>query len=344
MRERWSVANEEWVNEMETFFTYENENVILTLNKTYNPQTGVWTNHSKTTNEYYPVENYKYTLYETWIENQWIESTKQIDSLNAAGYVTDAARFHNIDNEWIPTSHFKYVYQSDTLLIEEWMQNLADLTYDSKTEHYYNETGGRDSTKSYYLLSGEWNLYSFMHYEYTPFNKIAGYVYWLWDLTYQTWYLYNESTSFYDNDQILVERHYFNYNIENEVINARRYFYSANPDGTLHQSIIKKSVDDEWVNDLRQTYTYPVASAISEKAPGNLILYPNPAQTEIRFLTDEMGSRGSYRIINATGKTVMNGSFSESNNPINIRELPSGFYLIEIRTHDKTAISRFVKN
>jgi bacillolysin len=79
----------------------------------------------------------------------------------------------------------------------------------------------------------------------------------------------------------------------------------------------------------------------NEDSISDFTMYPNPAKN---FLNIRMadGRKGTYRLINFLGQEVGVGELSE--NTINISELGTGVYIIEVNDGQKTSTKKFVKN
>ncbi len=77
-------------------------------------------------------------------------------------------------------------------------------------------------------------------------------------------------------------------------------------------------------------------------AKDNIILYPNPAKTEI--FVDWKSSDATYSIIDAKGSTVSyKAKLTNGKNRIDVSKLPSGVYFIEISGSGKNITSKFIK-
>ncbi|TYB79900.1 T9SS type A sorting domain-containing protein [Bizionia myxarmorum] len=68
-------------------------------------------------------------------------------------------------------------------------------------------------------------------------------------------------------------------------------------------------------------------------------IYPNPTKQSLNVALDGLEAQ-SYQIINMLGQTVLKGAFAES---INVSELNSGIYLIQLNIGEKTKVKRFIK-
>ncbi|WP_205410269.1 S8 family serine peptidase [Aquimarina longa] len=69
-------------------------------------------------------------------------------------------------------------------------------------------------------------------------------------------------------------------------------------------------------------------------------LYPNPAKDYLMIQMNAFND-SSFRIINQVGQTVREGKTSE--NKIELKDLPSGFYFISVTSGNKSLTKRFIK-
>lgn len=70
----------------------------------------------------------------------------------------------------------------------------------------------------------------------------------------------------------------------------------------------------------------------------NVQIFPNPAYEMIRI--DGLTEGTPYRIIDISGRTVLQGNYY---NPINIRDLPEGIYLIQVMNKETEQVLRLIK-
>ena len=87
--------------------------------------------------------------------------------------------------------------------------------------------------------------------------------------------------------------------------------------------------------------TVEKGTGIAESKQNNLIVYPNPATTEIHV---KLNSREpeNYAIYNTAGQTVLHGRLQEETT-INVESLSKGIYYINLDGEEKTTVS-FIKN
>ena len=74
---------------------------------------------------------------------------------------------------------------------------------------------------------------------------------------------------------------------------------------------------------------------------GDFLLYPNPAQTMLNVKILDASDKFTYRILNMLGQTVRNGDLSSTS--IDVKDLQSGVYFIEINDGEELSTQRFIK-
>ena len=92
-----------------------------------------------------------------------------------------------------------------------------------------------------------------------------------------------------------------------------------------------------------EDYTINVTSAAKETATTNSLtfsLYPNPVKGDVLNISN-IEEAATYRIFNTFGQNLGTGTIE--NNAINIGELATGTYMIEVTTANGTSMKRFIK-
>ena len=94
----------------------------------------------------------------------------------------------------------------------------------------------------------------------------------------------------------------------------------------MYEAIISKTLGTKKINDISNTIS----------------LYPNPTTTNINLkLPNNTKGSISYSIRNIMGQSVITGKLS--NNKINVSDLTSGIYFIELKIDNKIATKKFIK-
>ena len=82
------------------------------------------------------------------------------------------------------------------------------------------------------------------------------------------------------------------------------------------------------------------AKSILDNVSSNLIIYPNPANTQITIEIPEDSKYQVLRIFNALGESVFMLPQLEKSNTINLKNIPSGIYIIELIDKDGSGVRR----
>jgi hypothetical protein len=86
----------------------------------------------------------------------------------------------------------------------------------------------------------------------------------------------------------------------------------------------------------------PVATVAGTNAELQWSVYPNPASTKLTVALPAAEGR-TYRVLNTVGKVVSQGPAAEATPAIDVRQLPTGTYFLELRSTAGTQVRRFVK-
>lgn len=89
--------------------------------------------------------------------------------------------------------------------------------------------------------------------------------------------------------------------------------------------------------DTSDCFTYSVAG-IENYAVNKMLVYPNPAQTNLTIQTTE--NILSIKIFNSTGALVR----TENKNVFSVETLPVGIYLMQVQTENEVGTVRFIKD
>lgn len=78
-----------------------------------------------------------------------------------------------------------------------------------------------------------------------------------------------------------------------------------------------------------------------QKEPTDLVVYPNPVGDVLNLDLGEEWSASNLSIFNLSGVKLWSGLFK--NNPINVGQLKSGFYLIQVSNGNRKKVGHFIK-
>ena len=83
-----------------------------------------------------------------------------------------------------------------------------------------------------------------------------------------------------------------------------------------------------------------VAGLIETNENSEFLLYPNPVANDLNV--SFLNNKGyTFRITNVLGQQISNGELSES--PIDVSQLSTGIYLIELNNGAKRIVKKFAK-
>jgi uncharacterized repeat protein (TIGR02543 family) len=94
-------------------------------------------------------------------------------------------------------------------------------------------------------------------------------------------------------------------------------------------------------NDMTLFAKWAEFTSVKESQDPGIILYPNPAQTNLQIIN--LQSEADIDIINIEGKSLMHLDKVSSNDKINIEELPQGVYIMVVNYMNKNYHLKFMK-
>ena len=83
-----------------------------------------------------------------------------------------------------------------------------------------------------------------------------------------------------------------------------------------------------------------VGGELGSEIDGDLMLTPNPARSILQVHMLDFDPAFSYRIMDVSGKVVQAGTLDQT---LNVSQLQSGMYFLEVQEGEETVIERFIK-
>ncbi|MFD2785136.1 IPT/TIG domain-containing protein [Hymenobacter rubripertinctus] len=83
------------------------------------------------------------------------------------------------------------------------------------------------------------------------------------------------------------------------------------------------------------------SGVVAVTAPGELVLYPNPATRELNLRVPATAVR--YRVISVLGSTVLEGAVTNGAARLDVTGLPTGLYQLEVTTEGGWSMRKFIK-
>lgn len=113
-------------------------------------------------------------------------------------------------------------------------------------------------------------------------------------------------------------------------IHFHHHIQSGDPDVTEYVLKIYEK-GNEANNSVQFTYKYDANYVgVSNIENGSFFIFPNPATDILNVKIPEKFKSSEIKLTNIIGKTVLNIKLNNSNNILNIRNLPSGIYFVSI--------------
>lgn len=75
-----------------------------------------------------------------------------------------------------------------------------------------------------------------------------------------------------------------------------------------------------------------------------LLIYPNPASSKLFLKLNTKVDKATYKVLNALGQIVLSGSLYPELNSINVENLKTGFYIIELINANSKISAKFIKH
>lgn len=306
-REEWDVAADDWIDVNQSFFTYDtNGNVLEEVKQ----------------KDYYdaaiPDSIWKYDLQYTYTYDTNGFLTEMVKKANKKdpdqepypSWVESYQELHTNDDNGNPTVIITANWKNSA-----WLNvNNYDYTYDANEKvltAWQQKWSG--SIWTFELKGSEKKTYT-----YNTNGDVLTYLKEQWDKDYVKMRTVTDETNIYDENGNLTES----------------VTIAHNDDATV---IINKSKYERFWSVFTPT-------GISRISADNVInIYPNPAKEAITLSADFSLENSEVVIYSITG-SVMKTKKSVTGNQVNISDLPSGVYFINIKTDKSEVVSRFIKN
>jgi hypothetical protein len=279
---------------------------------------------------------------------------------------------------WIKQNKNEYFYLQngniDSVIWKYWDSNVQLYKSYTKIVHHYNAQNKLVEKISYEAFNGQWIQNMRRTYNYDIDDRLVFETYGYWDKNNSNWkpiegksnYTYSldgklitkidsvagfsvnnplvadyHTTYKYDTNGLLIE--YLEKFMSNLTANWENHYlntYSNNTNGKVDYFLKKAWDGNGWDDSYRQYYNYVPLTGIAHENYSSNSVFPNPTMDYIFIETNEQII--DFQINDTNGRKV-NFTFSIINNEINLRNLPSGIYILSYKTENKTYKSRIIK-
>ena len=125
-------------------------------------------------------------------------------------------------------------------------------------------------------------------------------------------------------------------NLVDNVLNPRVRNISVSPSNTVY---IQSEVDELYNHNVFRSVNPILSAGIELKTPG-MKLFPNPASNSLTILTANQFITEQFKIYNLLGNIVMAGKLNI--NQINVSELSTGIYILELESGNEFLRKKFI--
>jgi hypothetical protein len=126
------------------------------------------------------------------------------------------------------------------------------------------------------------------------------------------------------------------------VVNSSVFTISDTPTSTTSY-YVRGMDNNSCVNTSTIIVNAAICTGINEQSGGNnyFRIYPNPCNDHL-FIESKSES-GSFKIFDPLGREILKGMLNDPKNTINLNEIPSGSYYIEIDSGAKKEFFKILK-
>lgn len=298
-------------------YSYGTDNLAdEVIQYTWNSSTNSWDSYLKDVISYTDDNKEDIVTTSIWANGEWVNSSKTLFSYS------NGLNSQQIEQEWINDS---------------WANTLrTDYAYD-------NEEIIQEDTYEWNIITSSWD----------PIRKATT----LTDGTAITilyevykdgqWVNEGRETQTLDANRYVVEtvEEYWD-QFTNSWILQTRTMLTNNDQGWVEEMTTEFWEDGTWYMSARLLFTYytgALSIAQSEEFAA-LRIYPNPAKEYFTISNNEVIKNGTIKVYNITGQEVLSQTISGSSlNRVNISQLSSGMYTVQINDGKTRKVKKLVK-
>lgn len=316
LSESWDATNLQWIITNKGSFTYDSNNN--------------------------PIE----IIYQDWTGTAWENTSRYVEVYDLDNNRTQSTKYLWNNNAWENNAKAVYDYDSNNNWIEyvqsNW--NSIDATWDDnlKIVSTYNASNERTAFETYQWVNSQWEITRRDLYTYG--NSSDTIIRQNWSasaLNLVNWYRYTRNYDSNGNETEYLQENWDTSNSEWEynVKESSTYDADDNMISRLTQSWQSGFTSSYWEDvDLWEVCGSSSTVSISEQSQVLLKTFPNPADDVLNIQTEEKVQQ--VEVYNIQGAKVL----VDNRTQLNISELPSGTYVINVITQNSISKSRFVKN
>ena len=307
----WEINS--WKDNTQSFYTNNLDgSASQMISQLWNSETNVWENTLKVNYTYNAAKKILTSESEFWMGTDWMPIVKQTNTYDNNGLLTNI-----LSQNWD--------------FISSW-NNVSQSIYTNKDKGIVSQ-----------IITQLWNLNVWTNstritFSYTASDKVETSITEKWSVA--NWINFSLDTNSYNGSGFLINSLSQDWiKNTNEWKNSSQYNYTYNSENGNPMQIISQTWDEIgslWNNDSRTTLTYAPLGITVPVFENSIVAYPNPAQEVIMIETNGYEQNLAYYIIDQTGRQFMNGILIKNKNLLEINQLASGLYFIQIGQNKKT--------
>ena len=337
LSETWK--NETWENLSQTFYTYDSNTYLIhdltqdwdtswkdafqtdytnnpdgtaqqSISQSWNTGTVAWENLQRTTYTYTAAKKVLTSETEIWSDPDWMLFLKETNTYDGSDYLINSL-IQNYDfiSPWKNSYQIIYTNNPNGTVSQDLSQSWNVSTWDNTERTTYTYNG----TKTIMSISEIW--------------------------TGTIWENASKDTYDYDGSGYLI--HVLSQNwVSGDWKNDTQALITNYGDGNPHQ-IISQDWDDTglvWKNVARITFTYTSLAVKEHAFEKSFAVYPNPAKDIITIKTNDNSLGLKYWVTDQMGRQSLNGTITERETVIDINQLASGVYFIQMEQNKNQTI------
>lgn len=262
-------------------------------------------------------------------EQDWVE-TQKITYQYSTNLDTSEQTVHlwdTVSQNWKPERK-SYILTTNSGELIETTTQLWDtaidgwLNYENVVINYIDS--GLISERNRYewdVKSNDWHPYSKREYKYDESNRLKEYVTYSWDDIYSKLVIYEKTEYVYDTE-------------------TGRWKHSLRSKWDQLNEIwqYQSKYDAEFDPNTTECFTTNIGLNVIL----DLEIFPNPCFKYLNIITSNDDSKKIIKVINPTGKQLMQHQFNGTNYKLNIETLAPGLYFLVIENKDNLLLSKFI--
>ena len=349
----WHNDTHNWIDSLQFFYTYNASNQVINLIQQSWQMDAYgnfsWMNVDNSTTEYNKLGQESIFNYQYWdnYNNIWVDSWKHDLTYDSNGNNTLILESYWDGSQWIPGINFINEYDAYSHItsnpIQIWDYNVNDWTNGFQYLYKYDTLGNNTSMllQSWNFDEGTWDNCLLKTLTYNKSNKIDNYLFQYWDPFSFAWYETQRGIYKYDtlgNNTCILGQDYnpytntwdeswqnsYTYNDQNKQISSSSLYFDANL-GIWYSGNTTKNAKFSLFDPI----------TIKPTTVSRLEVFPNPARESVTILNNIPINQ--IKIFDMLGNAIFLQKYSQENVQLDITNLKSGEYLLNIKNSDGTA-------